>query len=140
MDENLKNYSDIIKKLEKNNLEDSHLISLKDFNNKNKSNSIKRNTKEYINSAFNLALLLKKDNQTDTESWYFWNTKQVKNYKILIPEKIGDYNWEKFSNKIKNSRNNEWNTLSKKFVKSRSEEVKKEMKDYLKKLKEGWKD
>ena len=138
LNKNLDNCSDVVKELEKETFEKSHLISLNDFRQKT-NKKLKRSAKHYINSVFNLALLPKLDNRLDyTKSWYFWNKNALKQYKILIPEKINSYNWDTFTIKAKDAKSKDWVKLCRLFIEARSEEIKNIVKKRLKDFEENW--
>ena len=128
LNKNLTNYSEVVNKLQNVDLEESHLISLDDYNKKmnlTDNKKIKRNQKHYINSVFNLALLPKeKNNSYKNKSWCDWNQDALRKEKICMPEKINELNWDKFSKKMKNSTSEEMEKLCMNFLENRYEEIK----------------
>lgn len=141
LDDELSNSSDLVNRLVENNFEEAHLISISDYNKKNEDNNkiIKRKKAHYINSVLNLALLPKLNNRFDyTQSWYSWKTESLKEYKILIPEKIGKMTWDTFMKKAKNAKVQEWNKLCESFITCRFKEIERTVKNKLEYFKHNW--
>lgn len=137
---NLNNFLEVVKKLELNNFEESHLISIDDYKTKiHRSEKMRVEKEHYINSVLNLALLNKERNRSDrSKSWYDWNQNKLKEDNVLIPEKINTFNWDRFSKEAKNSNREDWEDLCKNFISSRFKEIKKTMEKQLKFFEENW--
>lgn len=134
---NIKNSSQVIKNLQSNNLEESHLISKDDY--KTKSKKVRIEKEHYINSVLNLAFLKKERNRSDrSKSWYEWNQKELKSDNILIPEKIKELNWDNFSKKAKNANKKNWEELCGNFIDSRFEKIKKTVNEQLTFFEKKW--
>ena len=136
----LNNPSEVVSKLESNNFEESHLISIDDYKTKSqRSKKIRVEKEHYINSVLNLVLLKKERNRSDrSKSWYEWNQKNLKKDKVLIPEKIKTFHWDRFSKEAKNSNKKSWEILCKDFIFSRFKEIKKTVEKQLKFFEENW--
>ena len=129
----LNRFEKVVEKLQNKSFEESHLISIDDYNKKRGNiNKIKRGKKHYINSVFNLAFLLKEKNRFDrSKSWHEWNQSDLKKVKILIPEKIKKLSWDDFNKKIKNADSKEMEELCESFIECRFNEIKKSVEDRL---------
>ncbi len=141
--DDLSNYDEVTAKLQSKDFEESHLISLDDYNKKKKlkeNDKIKRGKKHYINSVFNLAFLSKAQNQFDrSKSWHEWNQKDLKKENILMPEKIDESTWDQFNKEIKNANADEMEQLCENFVESRFDAIKKAVLNRLQKIEKQWK-
>ena len=136
LNEDLSNCLEVIKKIPE--IEKSHLISLHDFN-KISQKPITRNNKHYINSVFNLALLSKPNNREDrATSCFSWSAEDINNHKVLIPKTINSLDWNKFTLKVRDAKNEKKNNLYEQFIDARSEKIKSTVDNYLQTLEEKW--